>query len=115
MPIRPELRKYYGAAWREYRGMLIALAGDRCTRCGAAHPMLNGAHVSHDPRDMELVTVWCPRCHARHDAPHRYAMMRRGHAKRVGQLWLFPEVEWAPYASWMIPRRVLRAAQERLF
>jgi hypothetical protein len=63
MPIRPELRKYYG----------------------------------------------------RHDARHAHAVRRRNHARRFGQGWLWPEVEWAPYAGWMVPRRVLVARQEGLF
>lgn len=115
MPIRPELRSYYGAEWRQYRAILLELAGDRCQRCGRPHPMLNGAHVTHDPRDMELVAVWCPSCHATHDARHAFAVRRRSRARRVGQLWLLPEIEWAPYPSWQIPRRVLTAAQGRLF
>jgi 5-methylcytosine-specific restriction endonuclease McrA len=115
MPIRRELRRFYGAEWRAYRATLIALAGGKCLECGRPHAMLNGAHMTHDPRDMALVMVLCPSCHAKHDAPHRVAMMRRNRAKRVGQLWLLPEIEWAPYASWMIPRRVIAGAQERLF
>jgi hypothetical protein len=118
MPIRPELRKYYGPAWRRYRLQLIALAGQRCSVCGdvvAETGGLSGMHVTHDPRDMELVAVACFSCHAKHDALHRLAMMRRSRAKRTGQLWLLPEIEYAPYAAWMIPRRFLDAMQGRLF
>ena len=115
MPIRPELRKYYGAAWRAYRLILLDIARHRCVKCRAPHPRLNGAHVTHDPRDNELVQILCPSCHARHDAPHRLAVMRRSAARRTGQLWLTPELEYAPYPAWMIPRRVLARAQERLF
>jgi len=42
-------------------------------------------------------------------------MTRRTRARRSGQLWLTPELEYAPYASWMVPRRVLDAAQLGLF
>jgi hypothetical protein len=115
MPIRPELRRFYNAEWRRYRLQLITLAGGRCQRCKREHPMLNGAHVTHDPRDMELIMVLCPRCHGQNDAPHAFAMRRRTLAKRVGQLWLLPELEYAPFANWMIPRRVLTAGQGRLF
>ncbi len=115
MPIRPELRKFYGPTWRRYRRVLLDLAGNKCASCGRAHVMLNGAHPTHDPKDMALVAVWCPSCHSRHDAPHRLAMMRRTKAKRTGQLWLLPEIEYAPYPTWMIPRRVLAGAQARLF
>jgi len=42
-------------------------------------------------------------------------MTRRTRARRVGQLWLSPEIEYAPYASWMIPRRVIEERQSLLF
>ena len=115
MPIRPELRKYYGAEWRRYRETLLALAGHRCARCGTGHTHLNAAHVHHDPRNGQLITILCPACHSRHDTPQRVAMTRRTRAKRSGQLWLTPEIEYAPYASWMVPRRVLEEAQLGLF
>jgi hypothetical protein len=116
MPIRPELRPYYGAQHRAYRRQLIELLGARCMSCGREGARyLNLAHTQHDPRSPELVALWCPACHARHDAPHAYAMTRRSRARRVGQLWLLPEIEWAPFVSWMIPARVLKAGQWRLF
>jgi hypothetical protein len=117
VPIRPEFRKYYLADWQAYRLTLIELAGNRCTKCRALldSSELTGAHMTHDPRDMALVSVLCFPCHARHDAPHRLAMMRRSRAKRTGQLWLLPELEYAPFPAWAIPRRVLDAAQERMF
>jgi hypothetical protein len=116
MPIRRELRPYYGAEWRRYRLRLIDIAGGRCSICKAVYlpGELTGMHVTHDPRDMELVAVACFACHARHDAPHRLAMMRRSRAQRTGQLWLLPEIEYAPYAAWMIPRKVLTAGQGSL-
>jgi hypothetical protein len=118
MPLRPELRsQFYGAEWRAYRLRLIAIAQNRCAHCGAElpSPRLSGAHVTHDPRDMELVEVLCFACHARNDSGHRLAMMRRSRARRVGQLWLLPEIEWACFPAWLIPARVLRDAQGRLF
>jgi hypothetical protein len=115
MPIRPELRHFYGAAWRAYRLVLLESAGNKCQTCGRPHRWLNCAHVHHDPRDGQMVAVWCPRCHARHDAPHSYAVRRRTLAKRHGQLWILPEVEFAPFASWMVPRSVIEEAQHKLF
>jgi 5-methylcytosine-specific restriction endonuclease McrA len=115
MPIRPELRKYYGAEWRRYRLVLLDLAKNKCANCGMKHKYLNGAHVHHDPRNGQLITILCPACHARHDTPQRVAMTRRTRARRVGQLWLTPELEYAPYASWMVPRRVLDESQLGLF
>jgi hypothetical protein len=115
MPIRPELRKYYQAEWRCYRLTLLHLCGHRCTKCGAGHRYLNAAHMNHDPRNGQFVTILCPSCHARNDTAQRVAMTRRSRARRCGQLWLSPEIEYAPYASWMIPRRVLDAAQMSLF
>ncbi len=115
MPIRPEFRKYYGAEWRRYRLVLLELAGNKCANCRSEHKYLSGAHMHHDPRHGQLITVLCPACHARHDTPQRIAMTRRTRARRVGQLWLTPELEYAPYASWMIPRRVLVASQLALF
>jgi hypothetical protein len=55
------------------------------------------------------------RRHARNDTPQRVAMTGRTRARRAGQLWLTPELEYAPYASWMVPRRVLDESQLGLF
>ena len=116
MPIRPEYRaKYYGPAWRAFRAERIAAAGGRCQRCARAHPRLNGAHTTHDPRDLRHVAVWCPSCHARNDAGHRQAVQRRNRARRAGQLWLWPEVEWACVPWWAVPPRAERALQGELF
>lgn len=115
MPIRPEFRRYYGPAWRAYRAVLIATHGARCSACGREVAIyLNLAHLSHDPRS-SAVAFLCPADHNRHDAAHRFAVWRRNRAKRVGQLWLLPEIEYAPYPAWMIPRRVIESAQESLF
>jgi hypothetical protein len=114
MPIRPELRKFYGATWRKRRIVLIAALGNRCVRCGLAHPRINVAHTTHNPRS-GLVALMCPSCHATMDSHQRWAMTRRSRAKRVGQWWLLPEIEWAPYAAWMRPRAVVKADQGELF
>lgn len=108
MPIRPEHRRYYGAAWRSFRLELIAEAGGEiCSNCGIElSAYINGAHLDHNPRNPASVRLMCPSCHARHDAPHRIAIMRRRRAKASGQLWLLPELEWAPFASWEIPGRI---------
>lgn len=38
-------------------------------------------------------------------------MTRRTRARRSGQLWLSPEIEYAPYSSWMVPQRVALGRQ----
>ena len=117
MPIRRELRKFYGPAWRAYRADLIRVRGNRCTKCGAEVTIfLNLCHLSHDPRTSS-VALMCAADHNRHDAPHRYAIWRRNRAKRSGQLWLWPEVQWAPYPEWQIPQRLVseRVSQGELF
>lgn len=116
MPIRRELRKYYGPAWRAYRLALIELHGSRCSKCGrTVTKWLNLAHLSHDPRTSS-VALMCPGDHNRHDAGHRLAVQRRNRSKRYGQLWLWAEVEHAPFSTWMLPRaaRVFET-QEGLF
>lgn len=122
MPIAPHFRRYYGPAWRQYRETLIAIArrGDgtvRCTKCQepVSGRRLQVAHVTHDPRRPDLVCIWCAACHASNDAPHRLAVWRRNRAKRVGQLWLLPELEYAPFPAWMIPKRVIEGMQGRMF
>jgi 5-methylcytosine-specific restriction endonuclease McrA len=117
MPIRPEHRQFYGADWRRYRGILLAIARNRCALCGAQLPshQLAAAHVTHDPRDMELVRILCISCHSKNDARHSFAVARRTRARSAGQLWLLPELEWAAFPAWEIPRRVLRLAQGSLF
>lgn len=115
MPIRPELRHFYrGAGWQRQRADAIARADGKCELCGMPHSMLNGAHPTHDPRSA-MISAWCPACHAHHDAPHRLAVMRRRHARRVGQLWLLPEIEYSADPVWMTPTAVLRLAQQELF
>jgi hypothetical protein len=116
MPLRAEIRKLYGPAHRAYRAQLIAIYGPRCMACGAAVTRyLQLAHTTHDPKDAAHVALWCASCHARSDATRNAAVRRRTRARREGQLWLLPEIEWAPFPSWEWPRRVIRAAQEVLF
>jgi hypothetical protein len=57
----------------------------------------------------------CNADHNRHDAAHRLAIMRRNRAKRWGQLWLWPEIEYAPYPLWVVPKRVVTEGQMDLF
>jgi hypothetical protein len=117
MPIRPDLRRFYGAAWRAYRLALIRARGNRCSVCDLeVTRYLNVCHLSHDPRNSS-VALMCPADHNRHDAGHRYAVQRRNRARRTGQLWLWPEVQWAPFAAWMQPRalRGERVRQGDLF
>lgn len=117
MPIRPEFRKYYQRDWKAYRLALIQLMGNRCSACRAVLPShrLAGAHVRHDPRDWSQVAIMCFACHTRHDSAQRLSVWRRNRAARAGQLWLWPEVEYAPFPSWVIPRSVIRAAQSTMF
>jgi 5-methylcytosine-specific restriction endonuclease McrA len=109
MPLRPEMRRYYGPDWRAYRELVIEIAHNRCLACRDHLPscLLTLAHLHHDPRDRRMVAVLCFPCHARHDAQHRYAMIRRSRAMREGQQWLWPEVEWNPYPRWQIPAAAL--------
>jgi hypothetical protein len=118
MPITPAFKKFYGSAWRTYRADLIRLRGARCSVCGADVPKyLNLCHLTHDPRSSE-VALMCPRDHRRHDARHSRAIARRTLARRYGQFWLTPELEWAPLPLWMAPRRLVlvpRPEQGRLW
>ena len=103
MPIRREYRKFYGAVWRSYREALILAHGRNCSVCGReVLKYLNFAHVSHDPRSSEIRPM-CGGCHNRHDAGHRRAIARRNRALAAGQLWLWADVEWAPFPSWLTP------------
>lgn len=104
MPLRREHQQYYRRRWRNFRLQLIAAAGGKiCSNCGQEHPLINGAHQDHDPQNDASVELMCPSCHAAHDAGHRIAIMRRRRAEATGQMWLMPEMEWAPFASWEIP------------
>lgn len=117
MPIREEHRYLYGAQWRAFRLELIAERGAVCSQCGRTlERYINGAHKDHDPRNPASVALMCPSCHARHDAGHRLAIMRRKRAKDARQAWLLPELAWAPFASWEIPGWIYdRMRQMRLF
>lgn len=118
MPLRREHRQFYGRQWQRFRLQLIeAAGGDICSKCGIELAQgINGAHLDHDPRNPKSVVLMCPSCHAANDAPHRIAIMRRRKATSTGQLWLLPELEWAPFASWEIPGWIYdRMIQGRLF
>jgi len=115
MPIRPEFRKFYGVEWRAFRAELIAVHGPVCSACRVmVEEYVNLAHVTHDPRGSS-VALMCAACHNRHDAKHRLAVWRRNRARRHGQLWLMPEIEYAATPAWMIPRDAFPSAQEELF
>ena len=107
MPIRPDLRQYYRAPWRQLRLSLLAAAGHACQRCGRPHRLLNVAHLSHDPADRDFLAVLCPSCHARNDTSQRIAMTRRSRAHRHGQLWLSEEIRLAPFPirTWPVELR----------
>ena len=119
MPIAKELNFYYGRTWREYRASLIRAHGSRCSACKRDVPAyLNLAHLNHDQKTSEIALL-CMACHNRHDARYRLAIWRRRKAERDGQLWLMPEIEWAPLPRWRVPDRVIQqmvyAANRRLF
>jgi hypothetical protein len=99
MPIRVEHRAYYRSAWRRFRRSLIeAAGGEICSHCRIELAQgINGAHLDHNPRNPASVALLCPACHARHDAPHRCAVIRRRRAAQFGQLWLWAEVEFAVF------------------
>ena len=107
MPIRAENRKYYDRRWRKFRLTVLAAAGHVCQHCGAAHRLLNVAHLTHDPTDQRFLAVLCPSCHARNDTPQRIAMARRTRAQRNGQFWLNEELRLSPFPmrSWPIALR----------
>lgn len=104
MPIRKELRRLYGADHRRYRLKLIEDAGGEiCSKCKIEMAAgINAIHPQHDP-SKPAEKLMCPSCHAAHDAPHRIAIQRRRKAAEVGQAWLLPELEWAPFADFEIP------------
>lgn len=105
MPIRPEHRQFYGKAHRAFRLALIEKAGGEiCSKCGIELAAgINLAHLDHDPQSERNRVLLCPSCHAAHDAKHCLAIQRRRRAAATGQLWLLPEMEWAPFAQWEIP------------
>lgn len=117
MPIREAHRRYYGREFKNYRLELIGQQGQVCKPCGIELAQgINAAHTDHNPRNLKSIVLMCPSCHATHDAGHRVAIMRRNRSKENGQLWLLPELEWAPFASWEIPGWVWdRLTQMRLF
>jgi Recombination endonuclease VII len=106
MPISKDLKRFYGAEWRAYRAALIAVHGSRCSRCHRlVRKYLNLAHIDHDQRGGR-VALLCMACHNRHDARYRLATWRRNRSRREGQLWLLPELEYAPFPAWRVPAAV---------
>lgn len=117
MSLRPETRRYYGAEHRARRIHLIREAGGQiCSRCGIElAARINAAHLNHNPAE-PADALLCASCHAMNDAAHRLAMWRRSRSRRTGQLWLMPEIEWAPYPAQEIPGPIFdRLAQLPLF
>lgn len=87
VPIRPEFRHFYGREWREeIRPRILARAGNKCERCGAANKaivrkrdgvnwteiQLGVAHLNHDPSDRrdENLAALCRGCHLNYDRLH---------------------------------------------
>src|SRR3954452_1220829 len=114
MPIRKELRRYYGAQWKQKRREALNLRGHYlCDNCGHApvvrrghyyvYGWLNWCHLSGDPRQPGEMAFLCPRCHAIHDSGFRVALGRRTRARKYGQLWLSPELELAAYPRMFWP------------
>jgi hypothetical protein len=117
MPIRAEYRAlgFYGPAWRRYRMRLLELRGAWCRDCGRAiAKYANLCHETHNPVTSS-VRIVCPGCHARRDAPHRAAVLRRRRAEASGQLWLLAEIEFAATPAWALPARAFAGAQGELF
>ncbi|HEV8500411.1 MAG TPA: hypothetical protein VGR63_02455 [Casimicrobiaceae bacterium] len=115
MPIRPEYRAFYGHAWRRFRARLLEVRGAVCRDCGRAiGRYANLSHETHDPLTSGI-RIRCAGCHARADSAHRIAVIRRRRAGEAGQLWLWPEVEYAATPAWAIPRAYFEALQARLF
>jgi 5-methylcytosine-specific restriction endonuclease McrA len=78
VPIRPELRKYYGRVWRLHeRPATLVRDCYECVRCAAPdRPMgyytnLEVAHLDGDPsnRSPENRATFCRACHRAHDYP----------------------------------------------
>ena len=103
MPIRAEYRKYYRADWRRLRLAMLERVGNVCEACRRPHPMLNLAHLSHDPADRRSLAVLCPSCHSRHDTAQRVAATRRTQAYRRGQMWLSRDLELATVPVRLLP------------
>jgi hypothetical protein len=75
---------------------------------------MNLIHLLRDPRE-PVVALRCPTCHGRFDAGHNRAIARRSAARRAGQMWLLPEIEYAATPTRDVPRAVLEAGQMELF
>jgi len=103
--IRPAFRQFYGAAHRALRARLIEEARGHCAECKARFQdeWLTLAHLEHDPRDRRRVAILCFTCHGRNDTPHRLALARRNRARRTGQLWLYPAMQFEADPAWMVP------------
>lgn len=114
VPLRREIRKYYGPVWRRKRQYALALRGHhRCGRCGVDHPRINWCHLSGDPRLPGPMDWMCPRCHSAYDAHQRVLVTRRTLSHRHGQLWLSAELQFAhvPFALW--PAWAIREVESR--
>ena len=86
--IRPAYKSFYGRAWRRYRARLLEVRGAWCRDCGrAVSSYINLSHETHDPLTSSI-RIRCAGCHARADAGHRAAVVRRRRAEACGQLWL---------------------------
>lgn len=112
MPIRKDLRPWYGAAWRRLSLQLRAEAGWRCQclgECGGQHrgqctaydrrlPLLTDdevpagpstqlqvCHLGHDHQthDPSQLAVFCASCHARYDVRHHRRTIRRAEMARA--------------------------------
>jgi hypothetical protein len=102
--IRPAFRHLYGPAHRALRARLIAETGNHCAKCKGRFQdaWLTLAHLSHDPRDRRHVAILCFTCHGFYDSPHRLALIRRNRARRTGQLWLYPAIEFDHDPAWCV-------------
>jgi hypothetical protein len=84
----------------------------RCDRCQIEHPMINWCHLSGDPRLPGKMGWLCPSCHGRNDTPQRVLVTRRTRARKHGQLWLTPDLEYAHLPMILWPARVIRRIED---
>lgn len=118
MPIRADLRHYYGPSWKalslrirsERAGWCCEMPG--CTaRQGEPHPrtgsrvVLTVMHLDHNPANNadDNLCAACQRCHNLYDAPHRHANATLMRHWRLGQLDMF----WQPPAMPPVERPII--------